>query len=78
MIGKGAPTIGTKPSTIDILIATYTKNEAAKAKQNSATANALKKLRKQHEEERDEAMGEFSKYKDEIMYKIMYTIMSSL
>ena len=42
------------------------KSQLAKAKQNSATANALKKLRKQHEEERDEAMGEFSKYKERV------------
>ena len=42
------------------------KAQLAKAKQNSATANALKKLRKQHEEEREEAMGEFAKYKERV------------
>jgi hypothetical protein len=32
-MGSGAPTIGSKPSTIDILTATYTKNAVAKPKQ---------------------------------------------
>ena len=42
------------------------KAQLAKAKQNSATANALKKLRSQHEREREEAMNEFSKYKSRV------------
>ena len=33
IIGKGAPTIGNKPNTIDILTVTYMKNDAAKPKQ---------------------------------------------
>ena len=35
MIGRGAPTIGSNPKTMAILTVTYTKNEAAKPKQNS-------------------------------------------
>lgn len=33
IIGRGAPTIGSKPKTIDILTITYTKKAAAKPKQ---------------------------------------------
>merc|ERR1711991_973235 len=39
------------------------KSQLAKAKQNSATANALKKLRSQHEREREDALSEFTNYK---------------
>ena len=35
MIGNGAPTIGNKPKTIDILTATNIKKAAAKPKQNN-------------------------------------------
>ena len=35
MIGRGAPTIGSNPKTMAILTVTYTKNAAAKPKQNS-------------------------------------------
>ena len=35
MIGNGAPTIGSKPKTIDILTATQMKKAAAKPKQYS-------------------------------------------
>ena len=35
IIGSGAPTIGSKPRTIDIFTATYAKNDAAKPKQNN-------------------------------------------
>ena len=33
IIGRGAPTIGSKPKTIDMLTITYTKKAAAKPKQ---------------------------------------------
>ena len=42
------------------------KAQLAKAKENSATANALKQLRSQHEKERDAAMKEFSVYKGRV------------
>ena len=35
IIGSGAPTIGSKPRTIDILPATYAKNAVANPKQNN-------------------------------------------
>ena len=33
IIGRGAPTMGSNPNTIDILTATYTKKDIAKPKQ---------------------------------------------
>ena len=40
--GKGEPTIGSNPKTIDILIVTYKKIAKAKPKQNNLEKNFLK------------------------------------